>query len=584
VMERALRGLLAGRPHQGAAFVVDLTDVPVQHAWRRSRIMNQPIRPGAMSVGTLGRMLEDGAGHLDRARAADREIARHSADRARALAGFARSRPASLMDRGEGEVGAASAATRLRRHRVLAAVSEWAVDEVAVSLRLSSAAAEQLLTDSLVLVEQLPTTLALLEEGRIGWAHARVLTELLGPVRDGTRAEAEARVLSRVDGKTPAQLRVATRRAIAGIEATAAAGRLVAAIRERQVALYPGEDGMAGLSAVLPVPVARACLDALERYADACAVEGDDRTKRQRMADSLVDLILRPGENGLPPVQVQLTVVATADTMLGGDEPGEVDGDVVPAPLVRELAYAMGLLPRPPAEADPDVDATVGAHPDAESTVDAHPDAEGTVGGHPDAGVDRQRRALGELLGRRHTGRTTLSHRPRIAVVDRLRGTLVALTDAAGIRRGEELRPPPDTPGYRPRAELDRFVRLRDRRCRFPGCRARPRRCDLDHTRPWPGGPTSHTNLCALCEHHHRLSHQAPGWSLRPAADGGLAWHAPGGEVVTTFPPRFGADDDLPAGPPTAASQPHPPRAADVAAPPPSTTAADGPDVDEPPF
>ena len=160
---------------------------------------------------------------------------------------------------------------------------------------------------------------------------------------------------------------------------------------------------------------------------------------------------------------------------------------------------------------------------------------------------------------------TALAARPQIAVTDPTTGALLALTDAATLPTGEPVGPPPDSPGYRPRAALARFVRLRDRRCRFPGCRAPARRCHLDHQRPYPHGPTSHTNLCCLCEHHHRLSHQAPGRRMLPAGDGGIAWHTPGGHVVVTHPPRFGADDDLP--PPAA---PDPPPAA--------------PDDDPPPF
>src|SRR5688572_5312810 len=80
---------------------------------------------------------------------------------------------------------------------------------------------------------------------------------------------------------------------------------------------------------------------------------------------------------------------------------------------------------------------------------------------------------LGALMGVRDIAGTGLAHRPHIAIVDRLRGSLVALTDATAIRRGEALGPPADTDGYTAGAELDRFVRLRDRRCRFPGCRAR---------------------------------------------------------------------------------------------------------------
>ncbi|MGY1695306.1 hypothetical protein ACI780_10360 [Geodermatophilus sp. SYSU D00814] len=103
------------------------------------------------------------------------------------------------------------------------------------------------------------------------------------------------------------------------------------------------------------------------------------------------------------------------------------------------------------------------------------------------------------------------AHRPHVAVVDVLRGSLAALTDAAGPRRGRALGPPAGTDRYAAGTELDRFVRLRNRRCRFPGCRARTRTCDLDHCPRWPEGRTTHANLCCPCEHHHRLEHQAPG-------------------------------------------------------------------------
>jgi hypothetical protein len=70
------------------------------------------------------------------------------------------------------------------------------------------------------------------------------------------------------------------------------------------------------------------------------------------VVDCLVDLVLRPGEHGLAPVQAQLTVIATISTLSGGDdEPGEVNGDLVPAETVRRLAESLGLLP--PAEAPP---------------------------------------------------------------------------------------------------------------------------------------------------------------------------------------------------------------------------------------
>jgi hypothetical protein len=169
---------------------------------------------------------------------------------------------------------------------------------------------------------------------------------------------------------------------------------------------------------------------------------------------------------------------------------------------------------------------------------------------------------------------------PTIAVTDEISGQLLALTDSAQLRRGatctrrgcrtgrrpcthppagDGLGPPPPTGGYRPADRLDRFLRHRDRRCRFPGCRAPAIRCDLDHTTPWPQGATSAENLCCPCRHHHRLRHQAPGWRLRHLPDGGLQWTLPGGQQRTTHPPRYGTDDSDPPPSPTPTPAPDPP-------------------------
>jgi hypothetical protein len=58
---------------------------------------------------------------------------------------------------------------------------------------------------------------------------------------------------------------------------------------------------------------------------------------------------------------------------------------------------------------------------------------------------------------------------------------------------------------YRPSPAMDRFVRLRDVTCRWPGCHRPAHTCDLDHAVPWPQGQTRVENLLALCRRHHRL-------------------------------------------------------------------------------
>src|SRR5262249_52893726 len=68
-----------------------------------------------------------------------------------------------------------------------------------------------------------------------------------------------------------------------------------------------------------------------------------------------------------------------------------------------------------------------------------------------------------------------------------------------------ELPAPVCEPGYRPSAALARFVRCRDLTCRFPGCDAPAEACDIDHTIPYPLGPTHPSNLKLLCRFHRLL-------------------------------------------------------------------------------
>ncbi len=329
------------------------------HGIRPRRWCDEPEDASPPGFDRLTRLLVSGAEHLERAQEAAAEQTRAAAKQARALAAFARCRPAGELDRPESEIGAAAAATRAARPAVLTPVSEWAVDEVMVRLQLSAHAANRLLAESITLDEKLSATLDAAEAGAIRRPHAQVLADVLGSVRDDeVRAGLEERLLAHAPGRTAAQLRVAARRTVLRADAQALAERAVLAVRDRQVRLFPGDDGMATFAATMPEPLAAACYDVLERLADACATPGDTRTRQQRMVDCLYDLIIRPGDSALPPVQAQLTIVATADTLSGGGEPGEIQGRPVSAAVVREVAYALGLLPRrrvrlpprPPAE------------------------------------------------------------------------------------------------------------------------------------------------------------------------------------------------------------------------------------------
>jgi Domain of unknown function (DUF222) len=113
------------------------------------------------------------------------------------------------------------------------------------------------------------------------------------------------------------------------------------------------------------------------------------------------------------------------------------------------------------------------------------------------------------------------------------------------IRGGAKVAPlhhPGNAPAesaYRPSAALERFIRCRDLTCRFPGCDRPAEFCDIDHTVPYPLGPTHPSNLKCVCRKHHLLKTfwtGINGWRDQQWSDGTVLWTAPSGQTYTTRP------------------------------------------------
>ncbi|MGN8131259.1 HNH endonuclease signature motif containing protein [Paenarthrobacter sp. 22069] len=79
---------------------------------------------------------------------------------------------------------------------------------------------------------------------------------------------------------------------------------------------------------------------------------------------------------------------------------------------------------------------------------------------------------------------------------------------------------------YRLTETIKQWIRMRDRKCTFPGCSNHTPDNDTDHGTAWEhGGSTGITNLAQLCPKHHRLKHNShwtpdaatpnepPGWT-----------------------------------------------------------------------
>jgi hypothetical protein len=132
-------------------------------------------------------------------------------------------------------------------------------------------------------------------------------------------------------------------------------------------------------------------------------------------------------------------------------------------------------------------------------------------------------------------GPITAAEARRIAADGRWRRLLTDPATGALLDYGRRSYPPP--------APLADHIRARDHTCRFPGCRQPATTADLDHTTPYPTGPTTATNLAALCRHHHRLKHHTR-WTVTQDDDATLTWTTPTGRRHTTTPPAIGATED----------------------------------------
>jgi hypothetical protein len=255
--------------------------------------------------------------------------------------------------------------------------------------------------------------------------------------------------------------------------------------------------------------------------ADPGSAEQRRRARRRHRS-----VVHRPGRDGLSTLTAELSSDAAAACSAALDEHARRiatrdDGRTHDA---RRADALVGLILGRPADPDggiPGPDA-----PAAKPGTAVHVHVNVTVGLDVLAGLSD---APGELAGcgpiPAELARRLAAHPDatwRRLVVDPLSGTLLDV--------GHQT--------YRPPAGLDRFVRLRDSSCRFPGCRRTALKGDLDHGVPWPAGPTAASNLAALCRRHHRLKTRGR-WRLLHRPDGVLLWCSPGGRRYLTFPAEY---------------------------------------------
>jgi hypothetical protein len=85
-------------------------------------------------------------------------------------------------------------------------------------------------------------------------------------------------------------------------------------------------------------------------------------------------------------------------------------------------------------------------------------------------------------------------------------------------------------------SQLRRFLKARDKGCRFPGC-TNTRHVDAHHIKHWAnGGETKPSNLVCLCCFHHRKMHEG-GFEVQMRDDGAVRFIKVDGSVIDSTVP-----------------------------------------------
>ncbi|HEV7145891.1 MAG TPA: DUF222 domain-containing protein [Pedococcus sp.] len=291
--------------------------------------------------------------------------------------------------------------------------------------------------------------------------------------------------------------RVAARTDRHGLLAAAARGRST-----RHVTVRPGDDpGMTTWTMSLPAPQSMRLWAAVDTLAAEYVRGNPELTVTAARADALVDLALSDVQ-----VTTTLTIVAPL--------PGEVEGDIefrsVGEQVCAGCRQAGGLF--------------AGPQPD-EGECPCRP-------GLPTMVPVRGHGRLRDPVEDPRVGMILPQHVEELVADPDLRVRLAVRHPGTGTLRYQ------DPATYRPGKALAAAVRLRDGRCRFPGCRTAAERCQLDHVVPAPLGPTEAANLQCLCTAHHGFKHHA-GWTVTMDEQGFCTWTAPTGRSHHTQPRDF---------------------------------------------
>ena len=242
----------------------------------------------------------------------------------------AQARLTAAFDRSQREAEARAGVPEERQGRAVAA-------QVALARRESPHRGRQHVGLALVL-DEMPCARDAFRAGRITEWRATLLARETACLSRDDRAEVDRRVAGAPDvleAMGDGEIVAAAREAAYELDPVSFVERRRRAEVDRHVSLRPAPDVMSQLSSLLPVKGGVAVWAVLSREADRLRAAGDERSRGQIMADTLVHRVLNPGE-GERAVPLMINVVVPDSVLLGDDNAfgwaehyGPVPGDLL---------------------------------------------------------------------------------------------------------------------------------------------------------------------------------------------------------------------------------------------------------------
>jgi len=211
--------------------------------------------------------------------------------------------------------------------------------EIALARRVSPHQGNRHLGVALALTRELPQTFAALSAGEISEWRATLVVRETAVLSAEHRLEVDRQLARHLTGSGWGDRQVANeaRRIGYRLDPGSAIRRVRGANADRHVSLRPAPDTMTYLTGFLPVAQGVACKVALMRHADSLKAQGDQRSRAQIVADTLVERLTGQAKATGTPVEVNLVMTDKA-LFAGSNEPAHLVGyGTIPAEIACRL-------------------------------------------------------------------------------------------------------------------------------------------------------------------------------------------------------------------------------------------------------